>query len=63
MDKVITCIIEKAWIERKYANIYARLCKFLQTQKCLEKDGKNQFKLSLLQKIQDTFEGNTDIML
>ena len=58
MDKVITCIIEKAWIKRNYANIYARLCYFLQTQKCFEKVGKNQFRLSLLQKIQDTFEGN-----
>jgi len=29
LEKVINTIIEKAWTERKYANIYAQLCYFL----------------------------------
>jgi hypothetical protein len=29
MEKVISVIIEKAWVEKKFANIYAKLCHFL----------------------------------
>ena len=29
MDKVISTIIERAWVEKKFANIYAKLCYFL----------------------------------
>lgn len=63
LDKVINTVIEKAWSELKFASIYAKLCYFLQNQSCFIKDGKNIFKLQFLQKIQDTFEGNVDVII
>lgn len=60
---MINTIIEKAWSERKFANIYAKLCYFLLIQKCFVKNDINIFKNLFLQKIQDTFEGNVDVMI
>lgn len=63
LDKVINTVIEKAWSELKFASIYAKLCYFLQNQPCFIENGKNIFKLQFLQKIQDTFEGNVDVII
>jgi len=69
-DKLVSFILEKSWTEPKFTKTYAQLCSFLLNSTKLNfnsdpaKESKkaNYFKNCLLQKIQDVFEGEEDIM-
>lgn len=70
IDLLVQKVIEKAWVEPKYIETYAKLCFFLQNEKSLtfpdqekkstepgsKKKSTNPFKSKLLEKIQKAFE-------
>jgi len=64
--KVAEFIVENAWTQKQYVNIYAKLCDFLGRQDRLNfdeskdpKKKKNDFKLQIMKQIQTVFENET----
>jgi len=64
--RVAEFIVENAWTQKQYVNIYAKLCDFLGRQDKLNfdeskdpKKKKNDFKLQIMKQIQTVFENET----